>query len=43
MNVINVNKKQHAIMIFLNINRQSMKELNMNAISANTNIHDRVI
>ena len=40
MNVINVNTKQHARVIFLNINRQSMKELNMNATSVNTNLHD---
>ena len=32
MNVINVNTKQHVRVILLNINRQSMKELNMNAV-----------
>ena len=40
MNVINVNTKQHARVILLNINRQSMKELSMNATTVNTNIHD---
>ena len=43
MNVINVNTKQHASVIFLNINRQSIKELNMNDTSVNKNLHDRVI
>ena len=32
MNVINVNTKQHVRVILLNIHRQSMKELNMNAV-----------
>ena len=32
MNVINVNKKQHVRVILLNKNRQSMKELKMNAV-----------
>ena len=40
INVINVNTKQHARVILLNINRQSMKELSMNATTVNTNIHD---
>ena len=40
INVINVNTKQHARVILLNINRQSMEELSMNATSVNTNIHD---
>ena len=43
MNVINVNTKQHARVKFLNINRQSMKQLNINATSVNTNLHERVI
>ena len=40
MNVINVNTKQHARVILLNMNRQSMKELNINATSMNTILHD---
>ena len=32
MNVINMNTKQHVRAILLNMNRQSMKELNMNAV-----------
>ena len=40
MNVINVNTKQHERVILLNINSQSMKELNMNVTSVNTNLHD---
>ena len=40
MNVINVNTKQYARVILLNINRQISKELNMNATSVNTNLHE---
>ena len=39
MNVINMNTKQHARVIVLNINRQISKELNMNATSVNTDLH----
>ena len=40
MNIINVKTKQHAKGMILNINRQSIKELNMNVTSVNTNLHD---
>ena len=40
MNVINVNTKQHARVILININSQSMKELNVNVTSVNTNLHN---
>ena len=40
MDVINVNTKQHARVILININSQIMTELNMNVTSVNTNLHD---
>ena len=40
MDVINANIKQYARVILININSQSMKELNMNVTSVNTNLHD---
>ena len=40
MNVINENTKRHERVILLNINSQRMKELNINATSVNTNLHD---
>ena len=43
MNVINVNNKQHKIVILLNINSQSMKEWYMNATSVNIKPQIRII
>ena len=43
MNGINVNTKEHERMILLNINSQSLKELNMNVTSVNTNLRYRDI
>ena len=43
MNGINVNTKEHERMILLNINSQSLKELNMNVTSFNTNLRYRDI
>ena len=43
MNVINVNKKQHKIVILLNINCKSMKGWYMNATSVNIKPQIRII
>ena len=42
MNVINVNIKQYERVILLNINSQSLMELNMNVTNVSVKLHGRV-